>query len=120
MSISSLKPFIPSGSDYATTKNFFLDLGFTVDWEVAGLAELKLGNAAFLLQDFHNEEMQSNLMMYATVDDLDAWWKLLATSGVLERYEVRAKEPTDYPWGVREVHMTDPAGVCWHFAQKTR
>jgi uncharacterized glyoxalase superfamily protein PhnB len=37
---------------------------------------------------------------------------------VLERYDVRAKEPTDYSWGVREVHMTDPAGVCWHFAQK--
>ena len=118
MSISSLKPFIPSGEDFETAKKFFVDLGFAVDWETEGLAELKLGNAAFLLQDFHNLEMQSNLMMYATVEDLDAWWDLLNNSGVLERYAVRAKEPTDYPWGTREVHMTDPAGVCWHFAQK--
>jgi uncharacterized glyoxalase superfamily protein PhnB len=28
----------------------------------------------------------------------------------------RAREPTDYPWGQREVHLVDPAGVCWHFA----
>jgi uncharacterized glyoxalase superfamily protein PhnB len=35
---------------------------------------------------------------------------------VLERYPgTRAKEPTDYPWGNREVHLIDVAGVCWHF-----
>ena len=56
-------------------------------------------------------------MMFATVDDLDAWWQRICDSGVLVRYEgVRAKEPTNYPWGKREVHLTDPAGVCWHFA----
>ena len=56
-------------------------------------------------------------MMFVSVDDLDAWWRHLQASGVLERYDgVRAKEPTDYPWGQREVHLIDPAGVCWHFA----
>ena len=118
MPIASLKPFIPAGADFETSKKFFTDLGFSVNWEIEGLAELTLGNAVFLLQDFENAEMQANLMMYATVDDLDQWWELLNKSGVLERYDVRAKEPTDYPWGVREIHMTDPAGVCWHFAQK--
>ena len=65
MPISSLKPFIPSGVNFEKSKNFFTDLGFSVVWEVEGLAELSLGNAVFLLQDFHNEEMQANLMMYA-------------------------------------------------------
>lgn len=117
MTISVLKPFIPSGKDFSLARRFFLDLGFTVNWEVQGLAELQLGSAVFLLQDFHNPTMQDNLMMFAKVDDLDAWWRHIRTCGVLDRYQgVRAKEPTEYPWGNREVHLIDPAGVCWHFA----
>jgi hypothetical protein len=30
---------------------------------------------------------------------------------------VKAQEPRDFPWGLREVHLIDPAGVCWHFAE---
>lgn len=114
--IKSMKPFVPSGADYSLARSFFLDLGFVVNWESEGLAELQLGAAVFLLQDFENREMQENLMMYVEVEDLDAWWERLGQSGVLERYEgVRATEPTDFPWGEREVHLVDPAGVCWHF-----
>jgi hypothetical protein len=117
MSILSLKPFIPSGRDFETAKAFFIDLGFTVLWQNGGFAELELGGASFLLQDFHNQEMQSNLMMFAAVENLDAWWQHILASGVLRRYPgVTAKEPTLYPWGQREIHLVDPAGVCWHFA----
>ncbi len=117
VTITALKPFIPSGKDFAAAKNFFRDLGFVVNWEAPGLLELQLGSAVFLLQEFHNQTMQENLMMFAKVDDLDLWWDHVCRSGVLERYPgVRGKEPTEYPWGVREVHLIDPAGVCWHFA----
>lgn len=115
--LGKLKPFIPSGADFATSRAFFVDLGFDVDWEVQGLAQLSLGDTVFLLQDFHNQEMQENLMMFVPVADLDAWWRHVQASGVLQKYTgARAKEPTDYPWGQREVHLVDPAGVCWHFA----
>src|SRR5262245_34491274 len=101
MTITQLKPFIPSGKDFARSRRFFVELGFAVNWEVEGLAELQLGAAVFLLQDFASEEMQRNLMMMVKVDDLDAWWAHLQASGVLERYEgVHAKPPTDYPWGI--------------------
>jgi uncharacterized glyoxalase superfamily protein PhnB len=117
MRVESLKPFIPSGGDFETAKRFFLDLGFVIRWEGGGLAELALDGAAFLLQDYSNREMQENLMVAVDVDDLDAWWAHLQASGALERYEgVRAKPPTDFPWGRREVHLIDPAGVCWHFS----
>jgi uncharacterized glyoxalase superfamily protein PhnB len=115
--LRELKPFIPSGPDYARARQFFLDLGFAVDWENDGMAQLRLGGAVFLLQNYHNREMQENLMMFASVADLDEWWRRIQASGVLEKYEgVRANEPKDMPWGQREVHLTDPAGVCWHFA----
>lgn len=118
MTLSAIKPFIPSGRDFAVSKRFFLDLGFVVNWEADGYAELQLGAAVFILQDFDNPVMQENLMMFVRVEDLDAWWRHLLASGILERYaKVHAKEPTEYPWGQREVHLIDPAGVCWHFAQ---
>ena len=117
MSLLALKPFIPSGPDFDAAKAFFRDLGFAVNWEAEGIAEFQLGGATFLLQDFHNQEMQSNLMMFVSVENLDDWWRRILASGVLSRYPgVRAKEPADYPWGQREVHLVDPAGVCWHFA----
>ena len=117
MTLGALKPFIPSGPDFEAAKSFFRDLGFTVLWEAPGIAELRLGGAAFLLQDFHNAEMQSNLMMSVEVEDLDAWWRTVLDSGVVSRYPgVSAREPTLFPWGRREVHLIDPAGVCWHFA----
>ena len=117
MHLRKLKPFIPSGPDFARAEAFFRDLGFEIKWEAPGLAELALGDVAFLLQDFHHADMQANLMMFVAVDDLDEWWRHVQDSKVLERYEgVRARPPTLFPWGQREVHLIDPAGVCWHFA----
>ena len=93
MSLKSLKPFIPSGPDFGQARSFFLDLGFVVNWEIEGLAELQLGAAAFLLQDLDNPEMQSHLMMYVEVESLDDWWAHLTQSGVLGKYDgVRAKD----------------------------
>ena len=117
MMLTALRPFIPSGPDFAAAKAFFCELGFEVRWEADGYAGLELGGASFILQDFHNPEVQDNLMMFVAVDDLEAWWRHILDSGVLSRFPgARAKAPTDYPWGQREVHLIDPAGVCWHFA----
>jgi len=116
LTLSPIKPFVPSGADFALARQFFLDLGFSVNWENGGCCELQSGNAMFILQEFQNREMQENLMLAVRVDDLDAWWQHLCDSGVLERYPgVRATEPKVFPWGNREVHLLDPAGVCWHF-----
>ena len=58
---------------------------------------------------------QVNAVIFANVDDLDARWRHIQACGVLDRYPgLRAKEPTEYPWGIRVVHLIDPAGVCWH------
>ncbi len=115
--LSSIKPFVPAGRDFATSLAFFRDLGFHVAWEAPGLAELRQGDAAFLLQAFHDDHVQANTMMFVRTDDLDAWWAHVTASGVLDRYPgARATPPTPFPWGQREVHLIDPAGVCWHFA----
>ena len=91
-----------------------MDLGCSVLWDADGLCELQLGDASFLLQDFHLQEMQDNLMVQVAVDDLDDWWAHVRASGVLERYSLRCTGPKGFGWG-REVHLIDLAGVCWHF-----
>jgi hypothetical protein len=72
MKLSMLKPFIPSGRSFDLAKGFFRDLGFAVNWEAPGYAELQLGSAAFILQEIENEVLQQNFMVFVGVDDLDA------------------------------------------------
>lgn len=118
MQLLGLKPFVPSGENFTESRQFFLDLGFVENWSADDVCELQMGGVVFLLQNYENTELQKNLMMFVTVDDLDGFWRRLNQSGVLERYQgVRAREPTLFPWGQTEVHLIDPAGVCWHFAE---
>jgi len=71
-----------------------------------------------MLQDIDVPEWQKNQMLTLEVDDLDAYWRDIASKQLDKRCAgVRLKEPTDFPWG-REVNIIDPAGVCWHVRQR--
>ena len=62
-------------------------------------------------------EWQTNQMHVIEVGDLDAYWQYISGKELEQRFAgVRLKAPHDYPWG-REVHIIDPAGVCWHVRQ---
>ena len=117
MSLSSLRPFVPSGDDFQTAKQFFQTIGFEVNWEAEGVCELQMGEVTFLLQDFANRELQENLMLYVTVDDLDGFAEHLQALDLSTHYpNVKINGPKLFPWGERELHLIDPAGVCWHFS----
>lgn len=116
-SARNLRPFVPSGADFDLAKRFFSAIGFGVEFDAGDVVGLRCGDAAFLLQKYENREMQQNLMIAFDVADLDAWWQALAASGALAMPGVKAREPTLFPWGRREVHVIDPAGVCWHVGQ---
>lgn len=110
-----LVPFVPSGPDFKIAMAFFADLGFETAWQHDGLAGLRFGGAYFMLQDINVPTWQENQMYVVEVDDLDVYWAELDALELPSKYAgVRAKPPTDYPWG-REIHLIDPGGVCWHF-----
>jgi len=114
---NSLVPFVPSGPDFAAAIAFFAELGFDTVWQNQGLARLRFADAQFLLQDIDVPEWQKNQMLILEVDDLDAYWRQIDARDLPAKYpDVRTKPPTDFPWG-REVHIIDPAGVCWHIRQ---
>ena len=115
----AIYPFVPSGADFAVALAFFADLGFETAWQDDGLAGLRFGDAYFVLQSIDIPAWQSNQMLTLAVDDLDLYWREIDALDLPAKYKgVRTKPPTDYPWG-REVHIIDPAGVCWHIRQST-
>ncbi len=114
---TGLYPFVPSGRDFRLSVRFFRELGFEKLWEQDGLAGLRYGAAYFMLQDIDVPEWQKNQMLTLEVDDLDLFWSELDRKRLDQSFSgIRLKSPADYPWG-REVHIVDPAGVCWHVRQ---
>ena len=114
---TGLYPFVPSGKDFALSLAFFGELGFETVWKQDGLAGLRHGAAYFLLQDIDIPVWQENQMLTLEVDDLEGYWSEIERKNLAGRYtNVRVRPPTDFAWG-REIHIVDPAGVCWHVRQ---
>lgn len=113
----ALLPFVPSGSDYDTSRRLFADLGFEEVWENDGYAGFRNGPAQFILQKFDDEKFAGNFMVRIDVPDLDAWWTAVASKQLETKYPgLRIKPPANFPWG-REVNFIDLAGVCWHIGE---
>ncbi|WP_274653587.1 hypothetical protein [Paenibacillus humicola] len=120
MKTVKLRPFVPSGKDYSLAQRFFEELGFERTYSDDSLTVYRTGEQEFLLQHFHHEEFQQNYMLELAVDSLDEWWAHIQALELTEKYPIKVKPPTVYPWGKREIHLIDPAGVCWHFSEPAR
>jgi hypothetical protein len=112
-----LYPFVPSGSQFERSLEFFVALGFDKLWQHDGLAGLRFGGAYFMLQNIDVPEWQKNQMITFEVTDLDGYWAEIETKDLPSQFPgVKTRPPTDFPWG-REIHIIDPGGVCWHVRQ---
>ena len=70
-----------------------------------------------MLQDINVPEWQNNQMITFEVTDLDAYWSELEMKDLPRQFPgVKLRPPNEFPWG-REIHIIDPAGVCWHVRQ---
>jgi len=69
-----IKAFVPA-RDFALSKQFYEDLGFTIAWSDSNLAYLRCGDCSFLLQNFYHPEHAGNFMMHLLVADVEAWWQ---------------------------------------------
>lgn len=116
--IRDMKTFLPA-KDYALSRQFYLDLGFVLNWAGDEVSEFEAGGFRFLLQDFYVEQWAGNFMMQLLVDDADAWWQRIQASGLVAKYPgIWAKPPVLQPWGLRVLYLTDPSGVLWHIADR--
>ena len=112
--VTDLKPFVPA-KDAALSREFYADLGFTINWSNDQIAELQIGSFRFLLQTFYVAEHAGNFMMSLAVEDADAWWEYIQKQDLVTKYPgIMCKPPQMQPWGIRVLYLSDPAGVLWH------
>jgi len=116
MKFQSLEPFVPSGSSFEESKQFFLELGFKINWEAGGYVGFEKDGCKFILQQYDNREFAENLMISVKVDNVEEFWKFVVEKQMPERFGIRISEPAKQPYG-KEVNIIDIAGVCWHFVE---
>jgi len=114
MKFISLEPFVPSGGNFEGSKQLFVELGFTINWDAGDYIGFQKDDCKFILQKFNNKEFAENFMISVRVSDVDAFWKEVNEKQLPEKFGIRISKPTEQPYG-REVNIIDIAGVCWHF-----
>jgi Glyoxalase/Bleomycin resistance protein/Dioxygenase superfamily len=116
--VLDLKAFVPA-QNYDLSKQFYLDLGFTLNWGSNEIAEFQIGAFRFLLQPFYVKEHAGNFMMSLMVEDTDAWWRHIEWIGLKAKYPtIMAQPPAMQPRGLRVLYLSDPTGVLWHIADR--
>lgn len=116
LQVTEIKAFVPS-KDFALSKQFYQDMGFTMASEGGGVAYFRCGHASFLLQDYCVDGFAENFMMHLMVENVDAWWQRIEESGVVEKYALKIWPIELQSWGMRDFCMTDPSGVLWRIGQ---
>jgi catechol 2,3-dioxygenase-like lactoylglutathione lyase family enzyme len=117
--VTEIKAFVPA-KDFARSKEFYKDIGFTMASDGGGIAYFHFGHASFLLQDFYVESLAKNFMMHMLVEDVDAWRVRIKESGVATKYGVEISEIEAQPWRMRDFCLIDPSGVLWRIGQNTK
>jgi hypothetical protein len=116
MKILSLEPFVPSGSNFEGSKQFFQELGFHINWEVDGYIGFECDGCRFILQHYDKVEFAQNFMLSVKVSNVEEFRKGVLDKKLPEKYGIRIGQITQQPYG-KEVNIIDIAGVCWHFVE---
>ena len=117
MKFLSLQPFVPSGNDLEKSKDFFQQLGFTMNWDAGEYAGFEKDGCKFILQNYVNKDFAENFMLTVNVTDVDEFRKDVIDKKLPEKFGIRIGQVSRQPYG-REVNIIDLAGVCWHFVQQ--
>ena len=117
MKFISLEPFVPSGSNFEGSKQFFLELGFNISWDAGDYTGFERDGCKFILQKYANKDFAENFMVSVAVTNVDEFRKEVIEKQLPQKFGIRIGEASDMPYG-REVNIIDLAGVCWHFIQQ--
>ncbi|WP_310598011.1 VOC family protein [Aeromonas aquatica] len=116
LKVTEIKAFVPA-RDFALSRQFYQDLGFTLASDGGGVAYFHFGEVSFLLQDYYHDALAEHFMMHILVEDVAAWWAHVKDSQVASRYGVRVTEIVTQPWCMKDFCLYDPSGVLWRIAQ---
>ena len=117
MKFLSLQPFVPSGSNFEGSKQFFQELGFTINWDSGDYIGFERDGCKFILQKFDNTDFAQNFMLSVGVSNVEEFRKTVIEKKLPEKFGIRIGQPTVELYG-KEVNIIDIAGVCWHFIEQ--
>ena len=114
---SDLKTFIGS-ADFSISKEFYLALGFQINWEKENLIEFEISGCKFLLQNYYDKSWCENMMMHLTVDDLASFYSHINKIITNTKYGLaKCQAPQNENYGASIAYFWDPSGVLWHLAE---
>ncbi len=114
---SDIKPFIGS-KDFDESRDFYVAMGWKLNFDIGDLAELELGGHRFYLQKYYQREWCENTMLHITVDDAKSWHEHTEKILAIRPYgEARVNKPVEQGYGALVTFVWDPAGVLLHFAE---
>lgn len=117
MHFHSLQPFVPSGSNFEGSKQFFVELGFNISFDAGDYVGFENNGCRFILQKYNNKEFAENFMLTVAVSNADEFRQEVLDKQLPQKFGIRIGEVSNMPYG-REVNIIDMAGVCWHFVQQ--
>lgn len=116
MKFLSLEPFVPSGSNFEGSKQFFQELGFNVNWDAGDYIGFEKDECKFILQKYNNKDFAENFMVSVRVSNAQEFWNEVNEKQLPQKFGIMLSQPTQQPYG-KEVNIIDLAGVCWHFVE---
>jgi hypothetical protein len=116
MKFLSLQPFVPSGSNFEGSKQFFRELGFRILWDDGDYTGFEKDGCGFILQKYDNKDFAENLMITVSVSNAGDFRQLVLDKQLPQKFGIRIGEVKQQAYG-KEVNIIDLAGVCWHFIE---
>ena len=117
MKFLSLEPFIPSGSNFKGSKQFCIELGFTITWDAGEYVGFEKDSCKFILQKYDVKDFAENLMISVGITNAEEFWNEVNEKKLEDKFGIRLAKPIQQPYG-KEVNIIDIAGVCWHFVEQ--
>ena len=117
MKFLSLEPFVPSGSNFESSKQFFIELGFAISWDAGDYTGFEKDGCKFILQKYDNKGFAENFMLSVGIPDAQQFWNEVNEKQLPQKFGIKINKPIQQPYG-KEVNIIDMAGVCWHFVEQ--
>lgn len=116
MKFLSLEPFVPSGSNFEGSRQFFLELGFNINWDAGDYIGFQRDECRFILQKYNDKKFAENFMISVKVSNTEEFRKQVIEKQLPQKFGIHIGQVTEQPYG-KEVNIIDIAGVCWHFVE---
>lgn len=117
LNVTDIKTFVGS-KDYDLSRNFYVAMGWSLNFDAGDLCELEIGAYRFYLQKYYQRQWCDNTMLHVTVDNAQAWFER-ATAVISSRDfgPAKVRAPSMQSYGALVTFVWDPSGVLLHFAQ---